>query len=453
MSSSSDNQFYRQRKLYRRKKSKLHHSTPVETAAGPSSTSISTIEKYSASSTDNKRIPQLSNVPKIKRKRKTKRIPKKLETEENSDSDWVTIQDTSLNEKENVQPDTKTSPRLFSDYDSPEHVREAQHFYDFSFDPSVRRSLRWDTDNRSPEKIKDHVEPLATVDLPRFRTPIVAISEDEEENRTFRKENAVKKYVNRNERRKPKPIIMTDRPKQLLDDVTFPTTTLADILWDDLVAKNPKEMRQWVNPSSTKKPTKQKDTDSEDEDDEDWKTKPLWPEYKVPEGMSVTRGHFDRAQKKWIRKYDPHKFPESEDKDFKRDKVTGARKMTLNQYLQKCRLQKQNEEKINKKREEKGKKRKHNVWSITRRINSSGDELQRTQIQHKVDQDSDQDSDQESIFKMKRILRKREYELNRSPEIQHAKRKKTVEENKPKIRSVETLIDSRYKIKRIDTAK
>lgn len=292
----------------------------------------------------------------------------------------------------------------------------------------------------------------------------------------------MKKYFNVNERRKPKPNIKIDRPKQLLEDVAYPTISLADILWDDIVAKDPEEMKQWVDPSSTKKPTKYEgnatkqrkqlrnqihlikvdlelknllrlDTDSEDENDEDWRTKPLWPEHKVPEGMSVTRGHFDRAQKKWIRKYESLKFPESEDEDFKRDRVTGAPKMTLNQYLQKCRLQKQNETKINKERKEKGKKRKH-IWSRTRCINSSGDKLLRTsEIQHKFDQDSDQDSDQESTRKKKRILRKRKSELNRSHKIQHAKTRKMKENNKPKIKSVEILFDWHYKIKPIDTAK
>lgn len=48
---------------------------------------------------------------------------------------------------------------------------------------------------------------------------------------------------------------MINKPKQSVEDVVYPTTTLADIFWDDLVAKDPEGMRQWVKPSSAKKPT------------------------------------------------------------------------------------------------------------------------------------------------------------------------------------------------------
>lgn len=182
MSSSSDNQFSLLRRLNRRKKRTVLYSTPVENAAGPSSVSASTID---ASSADNKR----NKLSEIKKRKQTKRTRKKKvdkrKLKEDSDSDWFTVNETTLNEKENVQPDRKTSFALFSDYNSPERIREPQHSYQFPLESPVRQSLRWHVDYGSPEKIEDYEKPLITVDFPGFQTCFDDTSDDEESDWIF----------------------------------------------------------------------------------------------------------------------------------------------------------------------------------------------------------------------------------------------------------------------------
>lgn len=59
---------------------------------------------------------------------------------------------------------------------------------------------------------------------------------------------------------------------------------------------------------------------------------------KLRKQMGIVRGYWDKSSQKWVRFYDVYDFPAAEDK-FKR-------RMTLNQFLQKCRDKKRRLEEV-----------------------------------------------------------------------------------------------------------
>lgn len=57
--------------------------------------------------------------------------------------------------------------------------------------------------------------------------------------------------------------------------------------------------------------------------------------------INATRGYWCKSSKKWVRVEDVYKFPQPEDPEFQKKDRRG-RKMTLNEYLRKCRMEKEN---------------------------------------------------------------------------------------------------------------
>ncbi|XP_078035066.1 uncharacterized protein LOC144469052 [Augochlora pura] len=285
---------------------------------------------------------ELHAVPKRKVKKRMKRKIRK-EPEE-SDSSWETTLEIIDDEKENVQPPNSSpkSPPLFQSRlsQSLERVREAHYFDDLHLDSPI---FRHNKNAASPVKagLEDGVESLYLKDLPSVH-PLVYSSDEEDDLLLTRNHNKPPRtYPSVRHRRKPQ--ISVDKSKRWLVDVKCPTVA-ADKLWDEYVRTHPEEMREYIAPPTDQNVTSlsesKKNNYGRDEAYEIHGKKYRFPS--VAEDASNDKyysisGHYSKFTKKWVQK----EYPDAEDSDsdFGRTE-TGAPKLTLNQYLEKCRAQK-----------------------------------------------------------------------------------------------------------------
>ena len=149
-------------------------------------------------------------------------------------------------------------------------------------------------------------------------------------------------------------------------------TTLSDHLWDDFLRNDPKIKEYFGSlDDAQRSPSKKKRKGTRNEDEEgieifvskfrfeiltcinktttgEYSTIQTSPEEsfnfekveqaKLRKKMGIVRGRWDKSLQKWVRFYDVYDFPAAEDKFKKR--------MTLNQFLQKCRDKKKRLEEV-----------------------------------------------------------------------------------------------------------
>nr|XP_033323183.1 uncharacterized protein LOC117218724 isoform X2 [Megalopta genalis]XP_033323184.1 uncharacterized protein LOC117218724 isoform X2 [Megalopta genalis] len=278
-----------------------------------------------------------------KRKYKKKNVKPRLRKEpEVSDSSWETTLEFTDDKKENLQPANSSpmTPLLFQGRPSPtlERIREAHCFYDFHFDSPVSRHGE---EIASPVRadLGDGVELLHLKDLPSVHT--LVYSSDEEDDLLLTKNHNKQLRTHSGVRHRRRPKISVDKSKRWLVDVKCPTVA-ADMLWDEYVRTHPEEMREYVAPATNqnvtslpkrKKKNYDRDKAREEHGQEYW--------FGNEDAPKATYYRIDRHHNKFTKKWTQKEYPEAEDSDSDFGRIeTGVLKMTLNQYLQKCKAKK-----------------------------------------------------------------------------------------------------------------
>ncbi|XP_033320730.1 uncharacterized protein LOC117217318 isoform X2 [Bombus bifarius] len=293
---------------------------------------------------------------KKKETRKKKCKTKKSIVKVNPNTDWETC-----NEDSRLPPINKSTEKfsqkatsesdssvLFKDLRSPERIREAPCFVEDRLQSPILLPRAWE----SPERLdfKENEGKLPVKDLPFSR--LFDDSDDEEDALCLRKENIVNTYLGLGNRAKNKNDIRIEKCKQWLINVSAPTTS-SDILWNEFVKNNCKDISRYLVPTSNTQKSrikKYRQTSNRNEKDEysiiqnDHEERSIFKEVKseLPEDMDIVRGYWDKSSQKWVRvRYRPDVY------NFLNNKEDNFGGMTLNQFLQKCRDQKEQNTKKN----------------------------------------------------------------------------------------------------------
>ncbi|KAK1129948.1 hypothetical protein K0M31_019642 [Melipona bicolor] len=372
MSSSFEKQQKRQT-IAGYKRSLNFCSTPVIGEAKKlSSISLSGIDSNSSSAREQNRRKILleSFARKQKRKRKLQTKKSKLKkkskrakrhddekTNTNIDTDWETCYEESrrqpLVRKASTSSDSGsgTPDALFRDWGSPEKVRRASQFVEKRLESPLLRPRAYEIE--SPERIdfdfkEDEDRTLPLKDLPPSCI-YLDDSDSDNKSRHIKAEDAVKNYLGLRNKRNDQNHVRIEKCKEWLVNVSVPTTS-SDYLWDEFVRNNHKNIGKYLASAGNaqKSPLKKrKSTSNENEEGEHFVIQSSPEEKfnfekieqaKLRKQMSIVRGHWDKSLQKWVRFYDTYDFPAAEDK-FKR-------RMTLNQFLQKCRDKKSRLEEV-----------------------------------------------------------------------------------------------------------
>ncbi|XP_071870335.1 uncharacterized protein isoform X1 [Bombus fervidus] len=289
---------------------------------------------------------------KKKEKRKKKCKTKKSIVKVDPNTDWETC-----NEDSHLPPINKSTEKfsqkatsgsdssvLFKDLRSPERIREAPCFVEDRLQSPILLPRAWDIE--SPERLdfKENEGKLPVKDLPF--SCLFDDSDDEEDALCLKKENVVNTYLGLGNKAKSKNDIRIEKCKQWLVNVSVPTTS-SDVLWDEFVKNNCKDISRYLVPTSNTQKSrlkKYRQTSNGNEKDEnsiiqnDHEERSIFKEVKseLPEDMDIVRGYWDKSSQKWVRVHyrsDVYNFLNNKEDNF------GG--MTLNQFLQKCRDQKE----------------------------------------------------------------------------------------------------------------
>lgn len=344
MSSSFD----KSQKILKRKRTSNFCSTPAVTKANrPSSISISAVDTNSSSSakTVNKDVIRTIGTKK-KTRRKKQKIKTKRKSKRDSDSDWETkseqsVYDETLLHGSRKQPISDSENVLFMDVRSPEHVRDAPRLVDDRLESPILRSNQWQIE--SPRKISfgEKKDTLPLKELPFLISPFDD-SDEEEQPLFLKRDNAVKTYLGIRNPRHSKKHVSIEKCKQWLVDVKVPTTS-SDLLWDNFVQNNYKKISKYLATSNYKEiSSDQRNSETRkdlnvvtNEEEKHWKGN-----FQLHKDVSVVRGHWDKSSGKWSRTYDEYDFPAHEDVEFGENSGTAGR-MALNQFLHKCKTEKE----------------------------------------------------------------------------------------------------------------
>ncbi|XP_060827112.1 uncharacterized protein LOC132913128 isoform X2 [Bombus pascuorum] len=295
---------------------------------------------------------------KKKEKRKKKCKTKKSIVKVDPNTDWETC-----NEDSRLPPINKSTEKfsqkatsgsdssvLFKDLRSPERIREAPCFVEDRLLSPILLPRAWDIKNPERLDFKENEGKLPVKNLPF--SCLFDDSDDEEDALCLKKENVVNTYLGLGNRAKSKNDIRIEKCKQWLVNVSVPTTS-SDVLWDEFVKNNCKDISRYlVSTGNTKKSRlkKYRQPSNENEKDEnsiiqnDHEERSIFKEVKseLPEDMDIVRGYWDKSSQKWVRVHyrsDVYNFLNNKEDNF------GG--MTLNQFLQKCRDQKEQNTKKN----------------------------------------------------------------------------------------------------------
>ncbi|XP_076680366.1 uncharacterized protein LOC143375289 [Andrena cerasifolii] len=368
--SSSDDNLQNKRTVGRNRKLQFC-STPllVEKSYRPSSISISAVEANSSSSgprtwRGSRGQTVEKTLTKKQRKKKRKGEPKarrqkRHNAAEDSGSEWETKLEQSVHEEEipqrvSTQKAASTAESvLFKDMlGSPERIRDAPHFFnDDRFESPVFRPLRRELE--SPEKIsfKENEGMLVVEDLPTCQADVdeeAGVDEEADSKELIlRKSNTVVTYPGTRQEKRPKISEKIVECQVLMEKVWYPKAT-ANLLWDNFVKENYEKVGKFIgrsalNEHQESRSNKGGECSDSNKNQSIGKTVfensgPIKPDLRK---ISVARGYRSRSSKKWVRVEELYKFPQPEDPEFqKRDRR--GRKMTLNEYLRKCRMEKEN---------------------------------------------------------------------------------------------------------------
>ena len=362
MSSSDDTS--RKKRTVHRKQSAMFCSTPllVEQARRLSSISISAVETNSSSSAPRKsrgsRGQTVEKAPTKKRKRKQgskARRQKRRNAAIDSDSEWETKSEQSVHEEAipqrvSTQKAASTSESVLDVYGSPERVREAPYFFDDDrFESPVFRPIRRELG--SPEKIgfKENEGILIVEDLPTCQARVDDVDEeaDTEEELILRKRSTVVTYAGTRQKKRPKISEKIVECHVQLEKIWYPVAT-ANLLWDNFVKDGHEKISKYIGRSALsehQESQSNKSGECSDSHKNQSSGKTVFEKWGLNKPdlrkINATRGYRGKSSKKWVRVEDVYKFPEPEDLEFqKRDRR--GRKMTLNEYLRKCRMEKEN---------------------------------------------------------------------------------------------------------------
>ena len=360
---SSSDEKSRNKSTVGRKRNSNFCSTPVlvEKARRLSSISISAVETNSSSSAPRKsrgsRGQTEGKAPAEKqRKRKRKQASKARRQKGrnaaiDSDSDWETNWEQSVHEEATSQrvSTQKAAPSsesvLFEDvHGSPERVREAPRFFDD--DPSqspVFRSLRGKL--QSPEKFGFKEKGILVVeDLPTCRARVDEEADSEE---LILRRSTVVTYPGARQEKRPKIREKIVECHGTLAKAWYPVAT-GNLLWDNFLKDNREKISKDISRSALSEHQESQTNrggeclDTQKSQSSGKTVFDKWGLIKPDlREINATRGYWDKSSKKWVRVEDVYKFPQPEDPEFQKKDRRG-RKMTLNEYLRKCRMEKEN---------------------------------------------------------------------------------------------------------------
>ncbi|KAF3425301.1 hypothetical protein E2986_04075 [Frieseomelitta varia] len=353
MSSSFEKQQKRQTIAGCRRSSNFCSTPVIGEAKKLSSISLSGIDSNSSSAREQNRreilLESFARKQKRKRKLQPKKAPSKPERKSkrakrnddekiNTDTDWETCDEESRRQPLARKASTcsasgsGTADVLFRDLGSPEKVRRTSRFVENRLESPLLRPRPYELE--SPERVdfdlkEDEGRTLPLKDLPSSRICLDdSDSDSDNRSRHIKAEDAVKNYLGLRNKRNDQNHVRIEKCKEWLVDVSVPTAS-SDYLWNDFIRNNHENIGKYLaSPGNAQKSSskKRRGTSSENE------------EAKLRKQMGIVRGYWDKSSQKWVRFYDVYDFPAAEDK-FKR-------RMTLNQFLQKCRDKKRRLEEV-----------------------------------------------------------------------------------------------------------
>ncbi|OAD53126.1 hypothetical protein WN48_10755, partial [Eufriesea mexicana] len=231
--------------------------------------------------------------------------------------------------------DTNSSSNLRS----PERIREAPQFIENRLESPIFRPRGWKV--KSPEKIifEKSEEILPVKNLPLSHIGFTD-SDDEQDSICLRREDVIKTYLGFRKEKRNKNDVRIDKCKQWLVNLSIPTDS-SDLLWDNFVKNNHKSISKYLALPSNKEesPLNKHSEHFETHNHEEIATKAeKVNKLKFDGKFDIMRKYWNKSLKKWVQVYDIYDFPGAEDTEHE----TKRGRMTLNQYLQKCRDEKKN---------------------------------------------------------------------------------------------------------------
>ncbi|XP_070169304.1 uncharacterized protein [Polyergus mexicanus] len=303
-SNTSDRERYKRATI-----SNILASTPLKDApARRYTTSLSRIDTNSSLSegkTEGRLQSEIAKKGGKKRKKsvKKKRKPYKKRVIQLNDTKQVTSTEWDTESEESID-EALTNPRdsmkgddacinLFDDPCTPEKIRDAPITYEspLHHSPIIRSSRRFNLVSKRNNYVQS--DKLLPVNIPSSEVWNPE-ERDEDEIILVNRTSNVKTYCPKDYAEKNSPSSLGIYWNNIYPSGCF---SLSDLLWEEFVKKNRKEISQYLAPSSVRVPIKEYDTEFLRKFPD---IPPKFESLPVPPGMICIRGHSDRVSQKWV---------------------------------------------------------------------------------------------------------------------------------------------------------